>query len=85
MSRLTKLVARFLSEPAEVSFRQVATLLQAFGYEERSSGKHPVFTKRGSRPITVPTVRGRRVKQAYVKMIVEILELREWYGEQEGD
>jgi hypothetical protein len=84
MSQLEKLVAKFLSQPPEVSFEEVVTLLEAFGYEERPSKKHRVFTKGGRWPIIVPTVKGRRVKQVYVKRIVDILELREWYEQQES-
>lgn len=37
-----------------------------------------------SYPITVPTVKGRRVKRAYVRMIVDMLGLSEWYEEQDS-
>ncbi len=82
MSQLKKLVARFLNEPADVAFEEVATLLEAFGYTRRPGKKHHVFVKARSYPITVPTVKGRRVKRAYVRMIVDMLRLREWYEEQ---
>ncbi|MFQ5860198.1 MAG: type II toxin-antitoxin system HicA family toxin [Dehalococcoidia bacterium] len=82
MARLERLVARFLAEPAEVSFRDVATLLRAFGYEERpTKSSHHVFVKPEILPITVPTIGGRRVKRTYIWNIVELLGLREWYEE----
>jgi len=37
MSQLEKLVEQFLREPPEVSFADVAKVLESFGYEERPS------------------------------------------------
>ena len=83
--QLEKLVAKFLSKPPDVSFQEVAKLLEAFGYEERpSKGSHRYFIKRGHPSVSVPTVKGRRVKRCYVKRITEILELEEWYEQQHG-
>jgi predicted RNA binding protein YcfA (HicA-like mRNA interferase family) len=82
MAKLEKLVARFLSEPPDVKFREVITLLEAFNYKVYSTkGSHYTFVKSGARPITVPTDKGRRVKKVYVHKINEILELEEWYEE----
>lgn len=83
MSRLEKLVELFLRKPPEVSFQDVVKVLQAFGYKERpSKSGHKVFAKPGAYPITVPIVKGRRVKRAYVRKIVERLGLEEWYEKQ---
>ncbi len=80
MARLEKLVELFLREPPEVSFQDVVKVLEAFGYEERPSKRgHKVFAKPGEYLITVPTVKGRRVKRVYVRKIVERLGLEEWY------
>lgn len=85
MSQLEKLVEQFLREPAEVSFTDVAKVLEAFGYEERpSGGGHRVFVKPGHPPKIVPTIKGRRVKRTYVKMIIENLNLEEWYETRYG-
>lgn len=85
MARIEKVVEFFLREPPEVSFQDVAKVLEAFGYEERpSKSGHRVFIKSGEYPITVPTIKGRRVKGAYVKMVVERLGLEEWYEKQRG-
>jgi len=83
MTRLEKLVGLFLREPPEVSFHDVVKVLEAFGYKERpSKSGHRVFIKPGEYPITVPTVKGRRVKRVYVRKIVERLGLEEWYEKQ---
>jgi len=83
MARLEKLVELFLREPPAVSFQDVVKVLEAFGYKERlSKSGHKVFAKPGEYPITVPTVKGRRVKRAYVRRLIERLELEEWYEKQ---
>lgn len=81
MTGLEKLVEKFLRKPPEVLFEDVVRVLQAFGYEERPSGggSHRVFVKPGHPPKIVPTVKGRHVKRAYVRMIIDNLELEEWY------
>lgn len=85
MSTLEKLVARFLREPPDVRFQEVFRLLKAFNYELYSTkGSHSTFIKPGSRPITVPIDKGRRVKKVYVHKINELLELEDWYEERKG-
>lgn len=86
MSQLDKLVEQFLREPPEVLFIDVAKVLEAFGYEERPSGggSHRAFVKPGYPPKIVPTIKGRRVKRAYVRMIIENLNLEDWYEKQHG-
>jgi len=80
MARLEKLVELFLREPPEVSFRDVVKVLEAFGYKGRpSKSGHKLFARPGEYPITVPTVKGRRVKRVYVRKLVERLGLEEWY------
>lgn len=83
---LDKLVEQFLREPPEVAFADVVTVLEAFGYAERSSGggSHRVFVKPGHSTIVVPTIQGRRVKRVYIKMIIENLNLEDWYEERHG-
>ena len=86
MARIEKLVEFFLREPPLVSFRDVVKVLEAFGYEERPSGggSHHFFAKLGHRGKTVPTIKGRHVKRRYVSMIIDNLELEEWYEKRHG-
>ena len=86
MGELDKLIEKFLRKPPEVSFHDVAKVLGAFGYEERSSGggSHRFFAKPGHRGKTIPTVKGRNVKRRYVSMIVDNLELEEWHEKRHG-
>ena len=71
MSQLDKLVEQFLREPPDVSFADVVKVLESFGYVERPSrgGSHRAFVKPGRPPKIVPTIKGRRVKRVYVKMM----------------
>jgi predicted RNA binding protein YcfA (HicA-like mRNA interferase family) len=86
MNQLDKLVEKFLRKPPEVLFEDVAKVLEAFGYEERSSGRgsHRFFAKPGHRGKTIPIVKGRYVKRRYVSMIIYNLELEEWYEKRHG-
>ena len=83
MTQRDKLVRRFLAEPPEVDFEDVCRLLEMFGYALRKSGgSHNAFVAPGRSTITVPVVRGRKVKRAYVRMINRMLDL-EGYLEDE--
>ena len=86
MNQLDKLVEKFLRKPPEVLFEDVAKVLETFGYEERPSGggSHRAFVKSGHPPKIVPTIKGRRVKRIYVTMIIDNLELEEWYDKRHG-
>ena len=86
MSQLDKLIEQFLREPPEISFADVAKILEAFGYVERPSrgGSHRAFVRPGHPPKIVPTIEGRRVKRAYIRMIIENLNLEDWYEERLG-
>jgi predicted RNA binding protein YcfA (HicA-like mRNA interferase family) len=86
MNQLNKLVEKFLRKPPEVLFEDVAKVLQAFGYEERSpkGGSHQFFAKPGHRGKTIPTVKGRYVKRRYVSMVIDNLELEEWHEKRRG-
>ncbi len=86
MNQLDRLVEKFLRKPPEVLFEDVAKVLQAFGYVERPSGggSHRFFAKPGHQGKTIPTVKGRYVKRRYVSMIIDNLELEEWYEKRHG-
>lgn len=82
MSRLAKLVTKFLSHPSEVRFEEVRLLLETFGFEEvRSKGSHHSFRHPDGRKITIPKKGGQQVKGSYVRQIVELLKLEDWRGE----
>lgn len=77
MGNLDKIVKRFLSNPPDVRFSDVCLLLEANGFEEkRQSGSHHIFRNDDGEKITVPTVKGRKVKRTYVKQIIRLLNLK---------
>ncbi|GAP94926.1 type II toxin-antitoxin system HicA family toxin [Leptolyngbya sp. NIES-2104] len=79
-----KLVELFLSEPVEVRFEEVRALLNAFDFEEvRSKGSHHTFRDSEGRTITVPKKGGQKVKRTYIKEVVSLLKLEEWYANQQ--
>jgi len=76
MSKLDKIIERFLSNPPDVRFGDVCLLLEAYGFEKkRQTGSHNIFRNDEGDMITVPTVNGRTVKRTYVKQIVRLLNL----------
>ena len=80
MSSIRKLVGKFLSNQNAIEINDVRRLLNLFEYEERRKpGSECIFHKKGAYPINVPTVQGRHVKSIYVKRIVKLLSLEEWY------
>lgn len=84
MSQLKKLVRSFLSSPSEASFEDVKRLLEAFDFQEvRSSGSHVMFRHKDGRMQSVPKQNGRKVKKVYIKQIVKLLNLEDWYNDQE--
>jgi predicted RNA binding protein YcfA (HicA-like mRNA interferase family) len=86
MTGLEKLVEKLLGKPAKASFEDMVKVLEAFGYEPRppGGGSHRFFAKAGHRGKTIPTVKGRYVKRRYVSMIIDNLELEEWYEKRHG-
>lgn len=86
MPRRRKLIERFLNSPDTIGIAEIRLLLTEFGYEERSkAGSHCVFHKKGSYPLCVPTVEGKRVKKFYVQRLSETLNLEEEYERTEKD
>jgi predicted RNA binding protein YcfA (HicA-like mRNA interferase family) len=84
MSKLSKLVKQFLSNPSDVRFEEVGYILRAFGFEEvRSKGSHHIFRNSDGRKLTVPKKDGQRVKRVYIKQVVDLLGLQQWSDKQE--
>lgn len=87
MSRIEKLVASFLSNSSDFKFSDVEKVLSAFGFQDvRSKGSHHMFRHPDGRKLpAIPKKDGNRVKKIYIKRIVQILELEEWYEQQKED
>jgi predicted RNA binding protein YcfA (HicA-like mRNA interferase family) len=81
-----KLVKLFLSDPVDVRFEEVRTLLTAFGFEEvRSKGSHHIFRNLDGMTQVIPKKSGQKVKRTYVREIVDRLNLEEWYANQQDE
>ena len=82
--RLVKLAGRILGHPKDVDFDDLHRLLEGFGFSCKSPGggsSHFVFRKPGSMPISVP--KNRPVNTVYVKQIIRLLDLEDWYESQD--
>ena len=76
MSKLDKLIQKFLAHPAEVRFEDVSYILEAFGYVEvRSRGSHHSFENAEGNVIVIPKKGGKLVKRTYVEQIIRPLNL----------
>ena len=76
MTRIEKLVDRIRAKPPEANFKDVETLLNAYGWQRsRQRGSHVTFSKAGEFPITIPLVQGKRVKRTYLAEVCERLGL----------
>lgn len=84
MSQLNKLVCSVLSSTSEASYKDIKRLLEAFDFQEgRSRGSHVIFWHKDGRMQSVPKKNGREVKRVYIKQIVKLLSLEDWYYDQE--
>jgi len=80
-NKLCKIVKKILQNKKNVRFNDIDKLLKEFNYTENqhSSGtSHYVYRKKGHNPITIP-FKKPFIKECYVKEIVNILDLEEFY------
>lgn len=76
MTRLEKIADRIRARPPQADFKDVETLLAAYGWHRTcQKGSHITFKKEGVYPITVPLIEGRRVARTYLDMICDRLGL----------
>ena len=76
MSKLNKLIQKFLARPGEVRFEDVSYILKAFGYVEvRSRGSHHSFENMEGNVIVIPKKGGKLVKRTYIEQIITLLDL----------
>ncbi len=90
-SSLFKRVEKLLRFPSDYDFDDLLEVLEAFGFElVNRKGSHNIFVLKnplpdvdyGSDQITIPTVKGRRVKRGYLKRVAKTLNLEVWYEKQ---
>ena len=81
--RLCRLLKDIINNHGNVGFLQLKKILEEFGFECRQSkggSSHYIFRKTGIRKnISIP--KKQPVGKVYIKNVIEILELEEWYEE----
>ncbi|MER3420207.1 MAG: hypothetical protein C4290_06650 [Chloroflexota bacterium] len=77
MARDEKLVDRLRRRPPEADFDDIRKLLEGDGWTMRWGSGHAVFRKPGCSRLTVPMVRGRKVKRYIIDRVLEALGLDE--------
>lgn len=78
MTQLEKLALRLTAERGPSDLADVERLLHGHGWRRTSGkGSHVVFKKPGSRPITMGTLHGRKLKRIYVVDVLHRLGLQE--------
>jgi predicted RNA binding protein YcfA (HicA-like mRNA interferase family) len=71
-----KLLEKLRRRPSEADFRDLERLLKGEGWERtRQKGSLVSFEKVGEATITVPMVRGRKVKRIYINKVLTWLGL----------
>ncbi|MFW6358934.1 MAG: type II toxin-antitoxin system HicA family toxin [Chroococcales cyanobacterium] len=82
MSKLEKLIQKFLLRPPEARFEDVRYVLEAFGYEEiRSKGSHHAFGNEAGEVIIIPKKGGKKVNRTYLEEVIKLLNLETWLDE----
>lgn len=77
MTQRDKLIARIRARPPEADVNDVCKLLEEFGWTlgKKRATSHIIYKKPGERSMTIPTVKGRKVKQVYLDEICKRLGL----------
>ena len=78
MTQREKLIAKIRARPAEADAGDVIGVLELFGWRlDRQTGSHMIFVKPGEALMSIPLVRGRRVKRRYLNTLSRKLGLDE--------
>jgi predicted RNA binding protein YcfA (HicA-like mRNA interferase family) len=82
VAKFLKLIKSLLKEPPEVEYNDIEKVLEYFGWELRNvRGSHFTYYKEGYMPFVVVKQKNK-VKRGYVRKLIKILELEEWYEKQ---
>lgn len=82
MATFVKLVEKLLRRPVEASFEDIVRVLEYFGWKlKNDKGSHFTYYKEGYMPFGVVKQKNK-VKRGYIRKLIKILELEEWYEKQ---
>jgi predicted RNA binding protein YcfA (HicA-like mRNA interferase family) len=82
--KLIKRFENFLRVPVEIKYADFESILNYLGYysKKSSGGSHEIFINENSDiQIVIPRVNGSMIKQRYIKNVIKLLNLREWFEE----
>ena len=82
MSTRCKRIKRILENPKNVSFDELDSVLSQFGWSYSSpKGSHYPYSHEGFRDIITVPFKRPFVNEHYVKQVIKILNLEEYYDE----
>ena len=86
MAREKKLVQKMLNRPGDMMLEEINRVLTSFGYDLfNQRGSHSTYVNNLGQQIVVVATNGRIVTKNYIKRVVDLLNLEEWYNEQEPE
>lgn len=79
--RILKIVEKMLRCPPEMRVDEVKKVLEFFGWQQRNrKGSHIIYCK-GLEELVIVERKGRFIKRIYIKRVIDMLSLEEWYEE----
>lgn len=85
--KLIKRFENFLRVPVEIKYADFERILNYLGYyaKKNCGGSHEIFLNENTDiQIVIPRVSGSMIKQRYIKDVIKLLNLREWFEENKG-
>jgi len=81
--KLIKRFEAFLSEPKEIKYEDFEKILNYLGYYTKKNiggSSHEIFINQETNiQIVISRVSGKKVKQWYIKKVIKLLNLRDWF------
>ena len=83
VKRICRLLEKILQNPKHVRFEDLDKLLKEMGYEvkqRRRGSSHYNYRKKGE-PLVITIPKDQPIKETYVKRVIKLLNLEEFYNE----
>lgn len=84
MAKIKKIIKKMINKPREMRFEQVEAVLTHFNLmrKKKTKGSHFIYINEENDLIISVPKKSKKVKGSYIKEIVDILNLEEWYENQ---
>lgn len=85
--KLEKRFITFLEEPKEIKYADFEKILNYFSFYAKMNcgGSHEIFINEKSEiQIIIPRINGKMVKQRYIKNVIKLLNIKEWFENNNG-